>query len=319
MLQRDPQMRGFGWRTVGLLLVARATVAFTPPRLSSPPCARDVARMAGMPLVPYKPPGSDYTQFIDIYRRLYRDRIMLIGSFLDEEQCNNIIAVLLYLKYEDPNKQISLYFNFARSADEAVPRRVRHDAVARLPDLDAQHGARHGHGRVPLRRRHEGHALRAAERALPHAAHRPRRPVPGAGERHRADGAREPARQRAHGARALRDHRPRAPHSQEEMQRDFYLSSSEAVQYGLIDRVLLPTADDKVRYQIVGTGRGGRGGAEPRGTSWPRYLQSRPSAGDPKAGARGGGGVHRSGRAEKVPRRGWGPPAARRDVVGRRA
>ena len=45
-----------------------------------------------MPLVPYKPPGSDYTQFIDIYSRLYRDRIMLVGNFLDEEQANSLIA-----------------------------------------------------------------------------------------------------------------------------------------------------------------------------------------------------------------------------------
>ena len=55
--------------------------------------------------------------------------------------------------------------------------------------------------------------------------------------------------------RALSEITGRAPLTvQEEMPRDFYLSSSEAVQYGLIDRVLLPTADDKVRYQSTSDG-----------------------------------------------------------------
>lgn len=65
----------------------------------------------GVPQVPYQPPGTDTHMFVDIYQRLYRDRIILVGNFLDEEQCNNLIAVLLYLKFESTVKPISIYFN----------------------------------------------------------------------------------------------------------------------------------------------------------------------------------------------------------------
>lgn len=62
-------------------------------------------------MVPYQPPGAEYAQFIDIYSRFYRERIMLIGNFIDEEAANNIISILLYLRKEDPDKKITLYFN----------------------------------------------------------------------------------------------------------------------------------------------------------------------------------------------------------------
>jgi len=65
----------------------------------------------GTPMVPWKPPGADYAQFIDIYSRLYRDRILFLGNFIDEDAANNIIAILLYLRQEKPNEKITLYFN----------------------------------------------------------------------------------------------------------------------------------------------------------------------------------------------------------------
>ena len=35
----------------------------------------------------------------------------MLGDFLDEAKCNNLIATLLYLKQESSTKQITLYFN----------------------------------------------------------------------------------------------------------------------------------------------------------------------------------------------------------------
>ena len=49
--------------------------------------------------------------YVDIYQALYRDRIMLVGNFLDEEQANSLIALLLFMRFEDPRKPISIYFN----------------------------------------------------------------------------------------------------------------------------------------------------------------------------------------------------------------
>ena len=37
----------------------------------------------------------------------YRERIMILGNFLDEEQANNLIAVLLYMKNDDPKKKVA--------------------------------------------------------------------------------------------------------------------------------------------------------------------------------------------------------------------
>jgi ATP-dependent Clp protease protease subunit len=55
--------------------------------------------------------GQDYAQFIDLNSRLYRERIMLLEKFIDEEYANQIISILLYLREEDPDKKLSLYIN----------------------------------------------------------------------------------------------------------------------------------------------------------------------------------------------------------------
>ena len=63
------------------------------------------------PLVPWKIPNTDYTQFVPISQRFYRERIIILTDFLDEQRSNNLIATLLYLKSESNTKQITLYFN----------------------------------------------------------------------------------------------------------------------------------------------------------------------------------------------------------------
>ncbi len=47
----------------------------------------------------------------DIYSRLLKDRIILLGTEIDDSVANLIIAELLFLKSEDPKKDISLYIN----------------------------------------------------------------------------------------------------------------------------------------------------------------------------------------------------------------
>ena len=42
---------------------------------------------------------------------MYRDRIMFISKFIDENAANEIISIILYLRKEDPNGEITLYFN----------------------------------------------------------------------------------------------------------------------------------------------------------------------------------------------------------------
>ena len=47
----------------------------------------------------------------DIYSRLLKDRIVFIGSGIDDDIANLVIAQLLYLEAEDPDKDINLYIN----------------------------------------------------------------------------------------------------------------------------------------------------------------------------------------------------------------
>ncbi len=47
----------------------------------------------------------------DIYSRLLKDRIIFIGTPIDDQVANLVIAQLLYLQSEDPEKEIAVYIN----------------------------------------------------------------------------------------------------------------------------------------------------------------------------------------------------------------
>lgn len=47
----------------------------------------------------------------DIYSRLLKDRIIFIGTAIDDSVANTVIAQLLFLQTEDPDKDIHLYVN----------------------------------------------------------------------------------------------------------------------------------------------------------------------------------------------------------------
>lgn len=47
----------------------------------------------------------------DIYSRLLKDRIVFLGSTIDDHVANLIVAQMLFLESEDPDKDISLYIN----------------------------------------------------------------------------------------------------------------------------------------------------------------------------------------------------------------
>ena len=47
----------------------------------------------------------------DIYSRLLRDRIILLGTAIDDNVANLVVAQLLFLQAEDPKKDIEIYIN----------------------------------------------------------------------------------------------------------------------------------------------------------------------------------------------------------------
>tara|TARA_B100000809_G_scaffold245138_1_gene271779 strand:- start:1087 stop:1683 length:597 start_codon:yes stop_codon:yes gene_type:complete len=65
-----------------------------------------------MPLVPYVVEKSGREERVfDIYSRLLKDRIVFLGSSVNDEVANTIVAQLLYLQSEDPQADIHLYVN----------------------------------------------------------------------------------------------------------------------------------------------------------------------------------------------------------------
>ncbi len=63
-------------------------------------------------LVPYviEKNGRD-ERAMDIYSRLLRDRIILLGSQINDDVANSIVAQLLYLQFEDSKADIHMYIN----------------------------------------------------------------------------------------------------------------------------------------------------------------------------------------------------------------
>jgi ATP-dependent Clp protease protease subunit len=55
--------------------------------------------------------GRDGERAYDIYSRLLKDRIIFLGTGIDDQVANAVIAQLLFLEKEDPEKDITIYVN----------------------------------------------------------------------------------------------------------------------------------------------------------------------------------------------------------------
>ncbi|MBI84361.1 MAG: ATP-dependent Clp endopeptidase, proteolytic subunit ClpP [Planctomycetaceae bacterium] len=65
-----------------------------------------------MPLVPYVVETSGREERVfDIYSRLLKDRIIFLGSAINDDMANTIVAQLLYLQSEEPDADVQLYIN----------------------------------------------------------------------------------------------------------------------------------------------------------------------------------------------------------------
>jgi ATP-dependent Clp protease, protease subunit len=65
-----------------------------------------------MPLIPYVIEKSGREErAMDIYSRLLKDRIVLLGSGINDDVANSLVAQLLFLQSDDPKADIHLYVN----------------------------------------------------------------------------------------------------------------------------------------------------------------------------------------------------------------
>src|SRR4051794_4859385 len=65
-----------------------------------------------MPLIPVVvQQDSRGERSFDIYSRLLRERVVFVGSAIDDEIANLVVAQLLHLEADDPDKDIQMYVN----------------------------------------------------------------------------------------------------------------------------------------------------------------------------------------------------------------
>nr|YP_010399923.1 ATP-dependent Clp protease proteolytic subunit 1 [Nowellia curvifolia]UQM88689.1 ATP-dependent Clp protease proteolytic subunit 1 [Nowellia curvifolia] len=65
----------------------------------------------GVPKVPFRLPGEEDAVWIDVYNRLYRERLLFLGQQVDDEIANQLIGIMMYLNGEDESKDMFLYIN----------------------------------------------------------------------------------------------------------------------------------------------------------------------------------------------------------------
>nr|QXL59638.1 ATP-dependent Clp protease [Senecio asperifolius] len=65
----------------------------------------------GVPKVPFRIPGEEDASWVDIYNRLYRERLLFLGQAVDNEISNQLIGLMIYLSMEDETKDMYLFIN----------------------------------------------------------------------------------------------------------------------------------------------------------------------------------------------------------------
>nr|UNH85595.1 clp protease proteolytic subunit [Chaenomeles japonica] len=65
----------------------------------------------GVPRVPFRSPGEEDALWIDVYNRLYRERLLFLGQGVDNEISNQLIGLMVYLSIEDDTKDLYLFIN----------------------------------------------------------------------------------------------------------------------------------------------------------------------------------------------------------------
>ncbi len=177
----------------------------------------------------------------DIYSRLLQDRIIFIGTQIDDFVSNNVIAQLLFLQMEDPKKDIHLYIN---SPGGVVTGGMAIYDTIRFLQCDVVTyciGQAASMATVLLAAGTKGKRF-----ALPHSRVMIHQPSGGAGGQAAdiAIAAKEILRWRQTLNQVISRHTGKTIEQLEkDSDRDYYLSAQEAKAYGIVDHVVENAAD----------------------------------------------------------------------------
>ena len=182
----------------------------------------------------------------DIYSLLLKERIMFLGTPINDQVANLIVAQLLFLNREDPEKIIELYINSPGGSIYAGL--AIYDTMLQLtaPISTVAVGVTASMGTLLLAAGTKGHRY-----ALPHATIHLHQPLGGAqGQATDIEiQAKEILRLRAELNNILVKHTGQTTETIEhDTERDYYMDAAGAVKYGVVDQVLAasekPKAED---------------------------------------------------------------------------
>ena len=203
---------------------------------SSHPHALEIVAEAPQAIVPMvlEQSGRGERAF-DIYSRLLRERIIFMGTAIDDQVADSIVAQLLFLEAEDPEKDIQIYVNSPGGSVTAgmaiydTMQQVTPDVVTICFGLAASMGAFLLSG-----------GCKGKRLSLPNSRIMIHQPLGGAQGQAIEIQAREILYHKAKLNELLAAHTGQPLERIEaDTERDFFMSAAEAQEYGIVDRVLL--------------------------------------------------------------------------------
>ncbi len=197
-----------------------------------------------MPLIPYVIEDTGRGErSMDIYSRLLKDRIIFIGTEINDQVANAVVAQLIFLKAEDPKKDISIYIN---SPGGSVTAGFAIYDTMRFLGLDINTyciGQAASFGALILCAGTKGKRF-----ALPNSRimiHQPHGGITGSSADIHIQ-AQEILRMKKIIAEIIAEHTEQPLEKVlEDSDRDFFMSAAEAVKYRLIDTVVTPSKGKK--------------------------------------------------------------------------
>jgi len=173
----------------------------------------------------------------DIWSRLMKDRIVFLGTEIHDDLANVIVAQLLFLESEDPEKDVNLYINSPGGSVSAGLAIYDTMQYVRCPITTICIGQAASMAAMIL-----GAGTNGRRKALPHARVMLHQPFGGAGGQ-ASDieiKAREVLRMKRLINQVLAQHTGQPlERVEKDADRDYYMSADEAQKYGLIDDVVV--------------------------------------------------------------------------------
>jgi len=172
----------------------------------------------------------------DIYSLLLRERIIFVGTPIDDQVANVVVAQLLYLSREDADREISMYIN--SPGGQIYAGLAIYDTMRMIPNKisTVAVGVTASFGTVLLSAGTKGQRY-----ALPHATIHMHQPLGGA--QGQASDIEIQAKEILRLKERLNEILSESTGQSidviiKDTERDFYMSADQAVEYGLIDKVL---------------------------------------------------------------------------------